>query len=194
MSVDEQGRWPNFRSQPARSAVLRQSLSGLRGAAQLRSGASLSGRHVLSQPLRRPRSHLSRPHCLQLRQEAGVCAEVRRRLAALRAPHDEPRVQRCAVPHARATTDRRRAHAARAQGDGARRGRAGRHAARSHGGAARRRSDCRLRRRGACRGDRQPVACAARGSRAAARLVTGNPGCAWSRRSPPRNSKPAIER
>ena len=124
-----------FRSQQARSGVLRESLSGVRGAARLRSGASLSGRHVLPQPLRRPRPHLSRPYGLQLRQEAGIRAEVRHGLAALRASHDQPGVQRRALSHARAATDRRRAHASRAQGDGARRGHAGRHAAGSHGGA-----------------------------------------------------------
>ena len=62
-----------------------------------------------------------------LRQEARVRAEIRR-LAALRAPHHQPRLQRPAGAHARAAADHGRAVAARDRGDGARSDRAGRSA------------------------------------------------------------------
>ena len=60
--------------------------------------------------LRRLRRRLQGRGSLLLRQEARVQAQVRRR-AALRAPHDEPRLQRSSPAHPGAADHRRRLHA-----------------------------------------------------------------------------------
>ena len=111
---------------------------------------------------------------LLLRQEARVRTQVRRR-TAVRAPHDQPGLQRSAAAHARAQDHRRRLHAALDPRHGAAGDRAGRRPARCHRSQGLGRPDRRSGRRRADRGDRQPAGGAARGARAAARMVAGHP-------------------
>ena len=138
-------------------------------------GAPAARRRLFPVALCRLRGRLQGRRRLFLRQEARVRAQVRRR-PALRAPHHQPGVQRSAAAHARAPDHRRRLHAARHRRHGAAGDRAGRRPARRHGRQGPRRPDRRSRRRRAGRGDRQPAGGAARGARAAARLVAGDPG------------------
>ena len=92
----------------------------------------------------------------QLGQAARVRAEVRR-LAAVRAPHQQPGVQRPAAAHARAPAARRRAQPAGHRAHGSRRGGAGRRPDRPHAGPGRAGPDRGLRRAHSGGGDRQPA-------------------------------------
>ena len=108
-------------------------------------------------------------------------------IAAPRAPHDQPRLQRSAAPHARAAGDPGRAVAAAHRGDGARAGHARRRPARRDGGQARRRSHRGLRGLDPDRGHRQPAGRAARPN--AGRCAVGR-SRSWARSS--RCSRPSA--
>ncbi len=126
------GREPRERARlrPARAVrrLLRGSVSGLSPASPVGPRPPLSGRLVLSHPLRRRRGRLPRPSPLLVRQARGVRAEVRRH-AALRAPHHQRGVPRSARPHAHPPAVRARVHAEGAGRAAAARRAAGRRAA-----------------------------------------------------------------
>src|SRR4029079_9060024 len=98
--------------------VLRGSLPVLSRAARACAGQGDAGRVVVLDTLSRHPPRLSRPARLELEQGARVRAEIRRH-AAVRAPYDEPRVQRSAAAYARTASYCRRAVAAAHRGDGA---------------------------------------------------------------------------
>ena len=188
--------WANGRGKSAARALPTrpgaQSCTGLRPAAAagrlLRQPLSLLPRAARAAPVHRLPDggyFLSRyADCVAVYKDARAFSsdkkrefapEVRRR-PALRAPHHQPRLQRSAAAHARAPHHRRRLHAARDRRHGAARHRAGRRPARPHRGQGLGRPHRRPRRRRAHRGDRQPAGGAARGARAAARVVARHPG------------------
>lgn len=168
---------------PARPArrLPGQPLPGLRRAARTRSGAAHARRLALSHAPRRPDGGVPRRGAVQLRQARRVRAQVRGGVAAVRAPHHQPGIQRPAAAHPGAQAHHGRAHPPRHRRHGTRPDRPGGPPARPHRGAWRRRPD-----RGLCRGHpgrdhRQPAGRAARRPWPAARLVAGHPGCARTR-------------
>ena len=157
--------------------VLRRSVSVLPRAARARAGQAPARRQRPADALCRLRVRLQEPGAVQLRQEDRIQAEVRR-LAALRAPHDEPGVQRSAAAHAGAPPDHRRADAEGDRRDAARPRSARRAPARPDGRGRRRRPDRGLRRGDPDRDRRQPARRAEGRARAAAGLVARDPRCA----------------
>ena len=128
---------------------------------------------------------------LQFRQEEGVRAEVRT-VAAARAPHDEPGVQRSAAAHARPAADPRRAVAAPHRGDGAGTGNAGRRTARRDGGQGPGRSHRGFRGVDPDRDHRQPAGRAARGARRRCAVGRWRSWARWSRCSRRSARRPAT--
>ena len=154
--------------------VLCRSVSVLPRTAGARTGQAHARREHPADAVRRLRVRLQEPAAVQLRQEDRIQAEVWR-LAPLRAPHDEPGVQRPAAAYARPAPDQRCADAEGDRRDGAWARDPGRSAPRPDGGGRRRRPDRGLRRGDPDRDRRQPARRAEGRARAAARLVARDP-------------------
>ena len=150
-----------------------------------------AGRLLVPHALRRHPARLPRPEGLQFRQEEGIRPEVRT-VAAARAPHDEPGVQRPAAAHARPPADPGRAVAAPHRGDGAGTGDAGRRTARRDGAQGPGRSHRGFRGVDPDRDHRQPAGRAARGARRRCADGRWRSWARWSRCSRRSARRPAT--